>query len=238
MPTIRKACNGACVQCESEARKARSSTIDPTKEKARRDAWREANRAKHLAGKALYREAHKADIKASEERRLALRAQGLAMADVCRAWKRRKAREEKAHARANDSIASRKEPQAHRLAFAHVAHMLTINPSDKAKPFTAREIYDRLKKGRRRAQRLGLPSTLTVEELSRVGDWQGWRCAHCGCATRLEIDHIIPLSYGGGHTQDNVQFLCSFHNAGKRDMDESEYRALAGIPIATPWDVY
>ena len=44
-----------------------------------------------------------------------------------------------------------------------------------------------------------------------------WRCALCGIAvTRThrnaddspELDHIVPLSKGGGHTHDNVQLLC------------------------------
>ena len=230
-PTIRKACNGACVQCESDARKARSSTLDPAKEKARRDAWREANRDKHLAGKARYREAHKEGIKASEERRLALRAQGLSMADVCRAWKRRKAREEKA---AEKRKASRQTLASHIAELSKTAHALTAAQA----LLTVRELYQKLKRGRRRARAKGLIHDLTIENLVSIGDWQGWRCAHCGDNRLLEIDHIKAISKGGHHTFTNIQLLCRTHNRDKGNRDERQYRQAKGIPSATPWDVY
>lgn len=43
----------------------------------------------------------------------------------------------------------------------------------------------------------------------------GARCVECGSAT-VELDHIVPVSEGGTHTLDNVQFLCREHNLAKR----------------------
>lgn len=53
-----------------------------------------------------------------------------------------------------------------------------------------------------------------------------WKCVSCGRKTPKhmrgtyqdnapELDHIIPLSKGGGHTWDNVQTLCRACNARK-----------------------
>ena len=41
------------------------------------------------------------------------------------------------------------------------------------------------------------------------------RCANCGATERLEIDHIIPLSRGGRHDEDNFQVLCKRCNLRK-----------------------
>jgi hypothetical protein len=46
----------------------------------------------------------------------------------------------------------------------------------------------------------------------------GERCNLTGCDRMpLEIDHICPISKGGGHDLDNLQLLCKRHNAAKRD---------------------
>ena len=49
----------------------------------------------------------------------------------------------------------------------------------------------------------------------------GYRCQMCGVTAqdgaRLEIDHIHPVSKGGGNELSNLQVLCRDCNAGKRD---------------------
>jgi 5-methylcytosine-specific restriction endonuclease McrA len=67
----------------------------------------------------------------------------------------------------------------------------------------------------------------------KVFERDGWRCRACGCHTPKserggiepsapELDHIVPMSRGGGHTYGNVQLLCrACNNAkGARTMDE------------------
>jgi len=47
-----------------------------------------------------------------------------------------------------------------------------------------------------------------------------FRCKLCGndsTSSKLEIDHIIPVSLGGKNTLDNLQTLCFNCNRGKRD---------------------
>ena len=42
-----------------------------------------------------------------------------------------------------------------------------------------------------------------------VLDRDGWRCVKCGKAGRLEVDHIIPVQFGGGWwAQAGLQTLC------------------------------
>ena len=60
-----------------------------------------------------------------------------------------------------------------------------------------------------------------------VFERDGWRCQICGCDTPRELrgdrrapnapqlDHIIPMSKGGGHTWDNVQCACARCNNQK-----------------------
>jgi 5-methylcytosine-specific restriction endonuclease McrA len=71
---------------------------------------------------------------------------------------------------------------------------------------------------RERAKRAGVEYQPGVTFL-RVAVRDGWRCQMCGVATPRslrgtyegnapELDHIIPLSRGGGHTMGNVQCAC------------------------------
>lgn len=65
----------------------------------------------------------------------------------------------------------------------------------------------------------------------------GSKCVHCGAIEQLEVDHIIPLSKGGRHDEDNLQILCRSCNSKKSNhvnyldyfvLDESpEYLKMA-----------
>jgi 5-methylcytosine-specific restriction endonuclease McrA len=45
----------------------------------------------------------------------------------------------------------------------------------------------------------------------------GYICRYCGSQKNLEIDHIVPLSKGGGDALKNLQFLCPSCNRRKND---------------------
>lgn len=50
-------------------------------------------------------------------------------------------------------------------------------------------------------------------------------CAYCGRrGGRLECDHIIPVSRGGGHEDSNLTTACFACNRSKRDKLVSEWR--------------
>ena len=42
-----------------------------------------------------------------------------------------------------------------------------------------------------------------------------YKCVYCGATENLEVDHIIPLSKGGRHDEDNFQILCKSCNLKK-----------------------
>ncbi len=52
---------------------------------------------------------------------------------------------------------------------------------------------------------------------TRIFVWQrdGGRCRHCGARSQLHFDHVIPRSWGGASTVDNVQILCRRCNLRK-----------------------
>lgn len=50
----------------------------------------------------------------------------------------------------------------------------------------------------------------------------------CKCQEELNddwhIDHIIPMSLGGGFNVDNLQILCGFCNKSKKNRESVDYR--------------
>lgn len=65
------------------------------------------------------------------------------------------------------------------------------------------------------------PNTLTKEQWNEILALQDNRCNHCNkkFSTKMPptLDHIIPLSRGGGLTMENVQALCKRCNSRKKD---------------------
>ena len=108
----------------------------------------------------------------------------------------------------------------------------------------------------RRARRLGRPVERGVTPLA-VFRRCSWICQICGRQTLKEkhprsgprsllapeLDHIIPLSKGGGHTHANTQCLCRECNNTKQDRVESAAvtlvhvnlaRLVRGLPVINP----
>jgi 5-methylcytosine-specific restriction endonuclease McrA len=55
------------------------------------------------------------------------------------------------------------------------------------------------------------------------------RCERCGQrASRLEADHIVPVSQGGGHGLTNLQALCPACHRAKTAREGSAGRKAAG----------
>jgi 5-methylcytosine-specific restriction endonuclease McrA len=53
----------------------------------------------------------------------------------------------------------------------------------------------------------------------------GHRCQQCGARYPLSLDHIIPLSKGGGWHKENLQCLCEPCNQAKADLMPYEQAA-------------
>ena len=66
-----------------------------------------------------------------------------------------------------------------------------------------------------RAAKAGVDDTLTIEQWGKVLLSTNWCCAWCGSGINIQVEHMIPISRGGGNTADNVCALCSSCNFNK-----------------------
>lgn len=73
-----------------------------------------------------------------------------------------------------------------------------------------------LEKGRAKGERMRISSKLRFEVLHR----DRYRCRACGRGVdngmKLQVDHIIPVDWGGKTEVSNLQVLCEECNAGKK----------------------
>lgn len=59
--------------------------------------------------------------------------------------------------------------------------------------------------------------THTRDEWESLKEFFGNTCLKCGSAQDIQKDHVIPISRGGSDSIENLQPLCGFCNASKRD---------------------
>ncbi|HQE49833.1 MAG TPA: HNH endonuclease [Fervidobacterium sp.] len=78
-------------------------------------------------------------------------------------------------------------------------------------------------KNRRRAREEKVESTLTSDEWESILKKYNYRCAYCGSGEKIEMDHVVPISKGGGHTFENVVPACRSCNASKSNKDLDEW---------------
>jgi 5-methylcytosine-specific restriction endonuclease McrA len=90
-------------------------------------------------------------------------------------------------------------------------------------------------KARRRARKK--KATISPVRTLTVFVRDGWMCQSCGCATPQllrgslewnapELDHIVPLSKGGAHSEGNCQCLCRTCNQLKGTHGWDEFRTV------------
>lgn len=68
---------------------------------------------------------------------------------------------------------------------------------------------------KRRAKLREVEGDITAEEWRTIVEIWGPNCLCCGEIKPLTLDHIVPISFGGPHTVDNVQPLCLSCNSSK-----------------------
>lgn len=89
--------------------------------------------------------------------------------------------------------------------------------------FKEEKKFNRLKKDIRLFEKLEemdiQESREPIPEEVRFSVWRrdGGKCVKCGSKRKLEFDHIIPVSKGGGNTERNIQILCEHCNREKSD---------------------
>ena len=87
-------------------------------------------------------------------------------------------------------------------------------------------------KHRRKARKLNLPHSLSVEQWNDIKSHFDNSCSYCGLAEvehvkefnqTLHQEHFIPLSKGGEYTHNNIIPACARCNSSKRDRDFFEW---------------
>jgi 5-methylcytosine-specific restriction endonuclease McrA len=94
-----------------------------------------------------------------------------------------------------------------------------------ANPEKVREIV-RTVGNRRRARLANSLATLTVQQWAAILELYQGRCAYCGTSGKMEQDHVIPVSRGGGTTAENIVPACGTCNRSKNARTPEEWRAL------------
>lgn len=72
---------------------------------------------------------------------------------------------------------------------------------------------------RRKAKNRLLPYTLTFEQWEEIKSKFNNRCAYCGSEKKLEQDHFVAISRGGGYTPQNIVPACKSCNSRKCHKD-------------------
>jgi len=85
----------------------------------------------------------------------------------------------------------------------------------------------RAQNSRRRAQRRSLPDTLATDQINQL--FEMGRTIYPG--EKLHLDHVVPLSKGGGTTRANVHVIPASLNMSKHDKLPGEIYEQLGLMI-------
>lgn len=80
---------------------------------------------------------------------------------------------------------------------------------------------------RRRARVAAALATLTAEQWTAILELYGNACVYCGRPGKMTMDHVVPVSRGGGTTADNVVPACQSCNSSKNARTVEEWRKLS-----------
>jgi hypothetical protein len=73
------------------------------------------------------------------------------------------------------------------------------------------EALEKLEKEESKPRREPIPDFVRMVVYER----DGGKCVKCGSKQTLHFDHVIPVSMGGGNTEQNIQLLCERCNLQK-----------------------
>lgn len=78
-----------------------------------------------------------------------------------------------------------------------------------------------------------LPRDLTYSEWQETLAYFDHRCAYCRRRRKLQQEHVIPVSQGGGYTKANIIPACASCNYKKGGRTPEQ----AGMQIRKPWPI-
>jgi 5-methylcytosine-specific restriction endonuclease McrA len=78
---------------------------------------------------------------------------------------------------------------------------------------------------RRRERGAAGGTPFTYREWLALVEKHGGRCAYCGVAAAMQVDHRTPLARGGTNEVANILPACGPCNQRKHTMTEAEFRA-------------
>lgn len=84
---------------------------------------------------------------------------------------------------------------------------------------------------RRRAQK----AKVTIGEVDEAAVYELYNshCVYCGSTENLTLDHVVPISKGGAHHQENLVISCGSCNSSKRDKPLEEWLQMK--PYSQAW---
>lgn len=179
-----------CIKCKKRA----NYFGNITREKARRQAHREANRERLAQEAREYRAGNREAVLARARERRAANVEKYRA--ECRLWA----------AQNPDKMREYRKRNRERLNARHREYCRKRYATDAS--FREKE------RARTQARR---PWRLKRSDVSRVYDAQNGECAACGSsiADGYHLDHVIPQSRGGPSTLANLQLLCAPCNISK-----------------------
>jgi len=75
----------------------------------------------------------------------------------------------------------------------------------------------------RRARKLLLPNTFTIEQWEECKIYFYNKCCYCGKELPLSQEHFIPVANNGGYTKENIIPSCQSCNSSKNDRNFSDW---------------
>ena len=57
-----------------------------------------------------------------------------------------------------------------------------------------------------------------------VKQMYGYKCLKCGSMHNVQVDHVVPRSWGGSNSITNLQTLCARCNMQKGNSSAADYR--------------
>lgn len=77
---------------------------------------------------------------------------------------------------------------------------------------------------------------ITKKRRREIYQRDGWRCGYCGRGLRSlpaerTLDHVVPVSRGGGHENANLKMACKRCNDQKQHRPRATWLRLNGVLI-------